>query len=177
MVVDVEALALELQEEIDKLRAAIIKHRDQRGDDRCWLDDLDLYAVLDDGVQADNSMPPREGFLANCARYYDNRCRAGNWTTYQELEQKIGELSELVYMPGEWRCPTCHFTLHLRTLYAQTGEVGINLGTPDPCPNDGAAMVRLAYKEDAEAANRVALDMVKENRRLREQLDQLATRQ
>lgn len=81
---------------INQLEAAIRKHRDQRGDDRCWLDDLELYAVLDDGVVPDNSLPCKEKFLNNCSRYYDNRCQNGNWESYQELQDKINKIKEIV---------------------------------------------------------------------------------
>lgn len=60
---------------IAQLETAIQKHRDQRGDDRCWLDDLELYAVLGDGAEADLTLPPREEFLGNCARFFECRQR------------------------------------------------------------------------------------------------------
>jgi hypothetical protein len=79
----------ELENENKRLRDAIAKHRDQRADDRCWLDDLELYQALGDNQLADNSLPPREKFLANCERFYDCRAQAGNWPSYQELEQEL----------------------------------------------------------------------------------------
>lgn len=33
-------------EQCNILESAIRKHRDQRGDDRCWLDDEELYKTL-----------------------------------------------------------------------------------------------------------------------------------
>lgn len=67
------------QARIDQLEAAIRKHRDQRGDDRCWLDDLELYAVLPEGPPTHEAMalPPREQFLANCARFHESRQAPG----------------------------------------------------------------------------------------------------
>lgn len=59
---------------IAELEAAIRKHRDQRGDDRCWLDDQELYTVLGD-KPADFTLPPREEFLGNCARFWECRQR------------------------------------------------------------------------------------------------------
>lgn len=38
-----------LAREVQRLRAAIRAHRDQRGDDRCHLDDAALYAALPEG--------------------------------------------------------------------------------------------------------------------------------
>ncbi len=53
------------------LLAAIRKHRDQRGDDRCHLDDGELYAVLPEG----DTRPPQDTAvtLENCERFI--RCR------------------------------------------------------------------------------------------------------
>lgn len=82
-------MATDYRAEYVKLRLAIMLHRDQHGDDRCWLDDLELYKALGDMVVADNTMPIRETFLANCARYYERRCSAGEWPTYQELETRL----------------------------------------------------------------------------------------
>lgn len=60
--------------EVERLRAAIRAHRDQRGHDRCRLDDDDLYAVLPEGRgDADTTLPPQEEFLKGCALYWENR--------------------------------------------------------------------------------------------------------
>lgn len=61
---------------IHELEAAIRKHRDQRGDDRCWLDDMELYVVLGEAVNpAILTLPPKDVFLGNCARYFECRQR------------------------------------------------------------------------------------------------------
>lgn len=88
--------AVELAARVEKIEAAIRKHRDQRGDDRCHLDDADLYAVLPEGPPdpALLALPPRDVFLANCARFH--ACRqphgvdpaqgpAGRWVTAEEV--------------------------------------------------------------------------------------------
>lgn len=86
-----------MKSEAKKLRTAIIKHRSQRADDRCWLDDLELYRVLGDSVQEyDPSMPPREEFLVNCVRYYDKRCVRGNWPTYQQLQEALSNARDYI---------------------------------------------------------------------------------
>lgn len=60
--------------ELDKLRNAIRYHRDQKGHDRCWLDDIKLYELLPEGVaDYDGSLPPEEEFLENCKCYYKLR--------------------------------------------------------------------------------------------------------
>jgi len=58
-----------------KLRAAIRKHRDQRLDDRCWMDDFELYEALPEGLdnQVDPRLLPREEMLRNCMKFVNFR--------------------------------------------------------------------------------------------------------
>ncbi len=64
----------ELEAEAARLRDAIRKHRDQRGDDRCWLDDQDLYMALGpESINANTALPPRDQFLESCRRFWDQR--------------------------------------------------------------------------------------------------------
>jgi hypothetical protein len=66
--------AEEMKAEIIKLREAIRYHRDQKGDDRCWVDDLRLYEILPEGaVGYDPTLPPEDVFLENCKRFYKSR--------------------------------------------------------------------------------------------------------
>lgn len=56
---------------VERLRDAIRRHRDYRGDDRCHLDDGELYDVLPEG----DTRPARDTAitLENCQRYIDCR--------------------------------------------------------------------------------------------------------
>jgi hypothetical protein len=64
----------ELKIEAEKLRDAIRYHRDQKGDDRCWVDDLRLYEILPEGpVGYDSTLPTEEVFLENCKRFCRSR--------------------------------------------------------------------------------------------------------
>lgn len=66
-----EALA-----EVERLRAAIRKHRDQRLDDRCWMDDYELYEVLPEGIDpsyVDLRLLPKDVMMRNCERFVDCR--------------------------------------------------------------------------------------------------------
>jgi hypothetical protein len=61
-------------ERIRELEAAIRLHRDQKGDDRCWIDDLSLYSVLPEGcANADLRLHTPEEMLANCKRFIASR--------------------------------------------------------------------------------------------------------
>jgi len=78
--------------EIRRLRAAIVKHHDQKADDRCWMDDHELYAAA--GLpDPDNCIGDPEAMLANCKRFITSRCRAdGPWKSYAELEAENAAL-------------------------------------------------------------------------------------
>lgn len=75
---------------IAELEAAIRKHRDYRGDDRCWRDDVELYAVLRDGwtiPECDTSVD-----LENCRRFIE--CRKNPYTKYVSPQRRIEELEK-----------------------------------------------------------------------------------
>ncbi len=92
----------------------------------------------------------------------------------RHIKEALNEQGALVYVPGDWVCTKCSCRLHSRVLFAQTGAVGVNAAaTAETCPNGCAEMQPLTWKQDAEEANRAALDFLKENRRLRERLDEL----
>lgn len=55
------------------------------------------------------------------------------------------------FAPGQWRCPECDFQLTMKVLAVNEGKVGMSLKRPDPCPNDGSAMVRISWREVAES--------------------------
>jgi hypothetical protein len=60
----------QLSEELVNLKNAIRKHRDARGNDRCWENDLELYEALGEEVPASPGLPQRDEFLENCCLYY-----------------------------------------------------------------------------------------------------------
>ena len=63
-----------LKEEVKKLRNIIRYHRDQKGDDRCWVDDIRLYETLPEGsVGYESTLPSEEVFLSNCKKFCQSR--------------------------------------------------------------------------------------------------------
>lgn len=72
---DLDSMSIEeLKLEAKKLRDSIRYHRDQKGDDRCWVDDLRLYEALPEGaVGHDSTLPTEEIFLTNCKRFCQSR--------------------------------------------------------------------------------------------------------
>lgn len=98
MELDIERLAALVGDE-ESVRAGILrrcyameqavrKHRDQRGDDRCWVDDEELYKALPEGYEA----PERDCRveLALCERYIASRHHPG--TEYVSPQRRIEEL-------------------------------------------------------------------------------------
>jgi hypothetical protein len=72
---DLESMTEEsLKLEVKKLRSVIRYHKDQKGDDRCWVDDIRLYEALPEGSVGYNStLPSEEVFLENCKRFCKSR--------------------------------------------------------------------------------------------------------
>jgi len=71
------------------LASAVEKHHSQRADDRCVLDDDEMYAAA--------GLPPcnrRVGdkfeMVKNCIRFIEHRCEAGGpWKSYAELHAEL----------------------------------------------------------------------------------------
>lgn len=64
-----------LAREVERLKACVRLHHDQRGDDRCHLDDLKLYRDAL-GIGTDPyvaALPPKPDFLASCERFWARR--------------------------------------------------------------------------------------------------------
>lgn len=73
-----------------KVRAAIRTHRDQKGDENCWLDDqFYLYGLLPEKIGCDPRLPEKRLMMVNCSRYYD--CRSQN-----KLYKPLASLDEHV---------------------------------------------------------------------------------
>lgn len=68
-----------------KLVEAIKKHRDKSGHELCWLNDRELWSVLGDAEYPHDSLPVREEFLGQCAKYYESRIKN---TPYEEPKPK-----------------------------------------------------------------------------------------
>jgi hypothetical protein len=81
-----------LESEVERLRAAIRKHRDYRGDDRCYLDDEELYRILPEGF----TTPLRDTSveLKNCERFI--ACRHNPGTVYVSPQREIERLHNVI---------------------------------------------------------------------------------
>ncbi len=85
-----EIIAMQ-RERIENLESAIRNHRDERGDDRCWMDDETLYKVLPEGYTA----PARDSSveIEKCVEYI--KCRQNPATEYVSPQRRIEELEQV----------------------------------------------------------------------------------
>lgn len=80
-----------LATELAGIRAAIQKHHDQKADDRCWIDDLELYKSAGLPMH-DPFVGDKAAMLENCKRFINNRCgEGGDRKSYVELEKELAE--------------------------------------------------------------------------------------
>lgn len=87
-----EGMMLDARSECERLRQAVRKHRDQQGDDRCWMDDEELYRALPEGYDP----PAREVAveLENCRAFIQNRQHPQ--TEYVSLQREIERLRAII---------------------------------------------------------------------------------
>lgn len=60
-------------QEIIEARHAIRQHRDAKGDDRCWLDDYKIWALIPGSFPVPLEVPPMEQAMDMCRAYYKLR--------------------------------------------------------------------------------------------------------
>lgn len=80
--------AEELRSELIRLRNGIRSHRDKKGDDRCWLNDVVLYQLLPEGKDASFKLPDKDTFLKNCERFWRTRQENPSLTSWTNLTER-----------------------------------------------------------------------------------------
>ena len=71
-----------LATEITRLRDGIRAHMQATGHALCWINDLTLWHLIDpDAGYPHQTLPVRDEFLAQCARFYESRLTG---TAYEE---------------------------------------------------------------------------------------------
>lgn len=74
----------------------------------------------------------------------------------------LREEVEGLYVPGEFRCKKCGFTLSQFTLDAHSGEVGSRDQPGEKCPNDGSPLWRVTWQErTTEHYERAVAEMIR----------------
>lgn len=89
--------------ELERIIGCIRKHRDQKFDDRCWLDDIELYKeTLPEGVgEADLRLLSPCEMMANCVKYIQHRHDpnvpyVSSQREIERLEARVKELEKEV---------------------------------------------------------------------------------
>ena len=102
----------------EQLLAAIRRHHSQRADDRCFLDDIELYAAA--GLDpADTRVGNKDAMLENCKRFLAQRCESGGpWRSYAELE------AENAHFRQKWQDYEQHYIL---PVFEWATELGLDL--------------------------------------------------
>lgn len=80
-----------LEERVNDLETAIRSHKDNYGDDLCWLNDKKLWILLpeykeEDLLNISNSLPQKDEFLSNCSRYHESRREGIKYIAIQKKE-------------------------------------------------------------------------------------------
>jgi hypothetical protein len=79
-------LVRELAAEVLRLRAAISAHHSATGHELCWLNDVSLWKAAGlEGKYPHGTLPVREEFLGQCAKYHESRVKG---TPYAEPPAK-----------------------------------------------------------------------------------------
>lgn len=77
---------------IKERRTVIREHRDQRGDDRCWLDDWLVWRMLDDTLGLPTKPPKFEDAMMLCRQFW----------TYRRSEMPEPIPINVIFDPGKW---------------------------------------------------------------------------
>src|SRR6185295_4021271 len=95
---DIASYVRDLEYKVLHLQTAIRKHRDQRGDDRCWLDDVELYRALGEPMLIkDLALPGPCEMMANCVRFIKSRQPDGIEYISPQLEFDIVDAERANY--------------------------------------------------------------------------------
>lgn len=73
----------------------------------------------------------------------------------------LAELTKLQreqYVPGQWQCDACGFTLYQRTLNGSDGTVSARDTQPEPCQNCQTTLRRVTWQERAYQAEDMLAD-------------------
>lgn len=88
LLADLFRYAMETTVNLQQMLDAIRKHRDYRGDDRCWRDDEELYGRMPEGYIPQKIESSVE--LTNCQKFIE--CRKNPMTLYVSPERMIEQL-------------------------------------------------------------------------------------
>ena len=65
-----------LAAEVARLRAGIKSHRSATGHELCWLNDVELWKLVEDNpAYPHETLPVQDEFLSQCRRYHESRLK------------------------------------------------------------------------------------------------------
>ncbi len=88
----------ETKKAILNLRYAVRWHRDQFGDDRCWLDDWRVYKFLPEGFK--NELPSYEACMELCKQYKNFRTETKPPVPYESVTKNQLDIDLLYLSPS-----------------------------------------------------------------------------
>ncbi len=165
-----ESRLADREAQLAALQNAIRLHRDQRGDDRCWLDDQTLYAVLPEGsAKTDLRLHTPEEMLANCKRFITSRQPDGQpyVSPQREIErleaqlvtvqERLDDALETIALGNDPKFVDQVWAAQVEALEAQLAEAQQKLKHPDDaCPS----YISAAMKVDALESQLLAVTQV-----------------
>ena len=78
---DDNATVRRLAAEVARLRAGIKSHRSTTGHELCWLNDVELWKLIEaNPAYPHESLPVAEEFLSQCRRYHESRLKNSPYT-------------------------------------------------------------------------------------------------
>ena len=77
----------EAKTELTRLRNIIRYHRDQKADDRCWLDDELLYESLPENIPV--TLSSKDVFVDKCSRFHANRQAPKSTNTVDQGKSQV----------------------------------------------------------------------------------------
>lgn len=96
--------------------------------------------------------------------------------TAEQLLAEIDRLGRLVYVPGQWHCPRCNFTLQQMNMTAHDGTVTANDKPGEKCPNCDGGLWRCTWKADAIELSKRVEEFVLRAKDAERERDELAAR-
>lgn len=81
-----------LEKAIHERRRVIRYHRDQLGDDRCWLDDYLVWVMLEDTPSEPKTLPLYDEMMRRC----------GDFFTYRQVKTPDALSNEAIFDHGHW---------------------------------------------------------------------------
>lgn len=92
---------METLDKIRSIRSDTRYHRDQKGDDRCWVDDYRIWAHLEDSPAKPTVLPPFEEMMRRCAAFHRFRNAKIADSKAEEATETLSEAPRILQAPSD----------------------------------------------------------------------------